>query len=250
MYIHSVLREALSRAVENQLVPRNIAAFIDTPKLKKYRASVLNENEVQALLGACKNTKYYIPVLLGVALDLRRGEALGLQWKDIDYENKTMHINRSLLPTENGLIFHDPKTEGSNRLIVVSATVLDLLKAAKEQQEKYKAILGAAYNDNDLVSCLEDGNPINPSTFSQNFGRMLKRNNLPQIRFHDLRNTNATLMLKQNVPAKVASEKLGHSTVGITLDLYSHVLKEMQVEAAEKLDSLLFSNEGEKNDDI
>lgn len=240
MYIHRVLREALSHAVKQQIIPRNVADFVEVPKLKKYRATVLNEDGVQLLLETFKNTNYYIAVLLGVGVGLRRGEALGLQWKDIDFENKTIQINRSLLPTEKGLIFHDPKTEGSNRIIVVSNTIINMLLVAKEQQEKSKKILGEAYNDIDLVTCWDDGSPINPTTFSQSFGRTLKRNQLPHIRFHDLRHTNATMMLKQKVSAKVASERLGHSTIGITLDLYSHVLKEMQEEAANKLEELIF----------
>jgi integrase len=248
MYIHRVLREALSHAVKQQIIPRNVADFVEVPKLKKYRATVLNEDGVQLLLEAFKDTNYYIAVLLGVGVGLRRGEALGLQWKDIDFENKTIQINRSLLPTENGLIFHDPKTEGSNRIIVVSNTIINMLLVAKEQQEKSKKLLGEAYNDIDLVTCWDDGSPINPTTFSQSFGRTLKRNKLPHIRFHDLRHTNATMMLKQKVSAKVASERLGHSTIGITLDLYSHVLKEMQEEAAEKLESVIFkSNNNQKN---
>ncbi|HYF82633.1 MAG TPA: tyrosine-type recombinase/integrase [Clostridia bacterium] len=93
------------------------------------------------------------------------------------------------------------------------------------------------------MSCYDDGHPFNPSTFSGLFGDILKRNKLPQIRFHDLRHTNATLMLKNNIPAKVASERLGHSTIGITLDLYSHVLKEMQEEAANKIANAIFKHE-------
>jgi integrase len=243
MYIHRVLREALSHAVKQQIIPRNVADFVEVPKLKKYRATVLDEKGVQSLLETFKNTNYYIAVLLGVGVGLRRGEALGLQWKDIDFENKTIQINRSLLPTENGLIFHDPKTEGSNRIIVVSNTIINMLLVAKEQQEKSKKILGEAYNDIDLVTCWDDGSPINPTTFSQSFGRTLQKHKLPHIRFHDLRHTNATMMLKQKVSAKVASERLGHSTVGITLDLYSHVLKEMQEEAAAKLEDIIFKRE-------
>jgi integrase len=240
MYIHRVLREALSHAVKQQIIPRNVADFVEVPKLKKYHATVLNEDGVHTLLEAFKDTNLYIPVLLGVGVGLRRGEALGLQWKDIDSKNKTIHISRSLLPTEQGLIFHVTKTEGSNRVIVVSNTIINLLNEVQKQQEENKNILGEAYNNNDLITCWDDGSPINPATFSQYFGRTLKKNNLPHIRFHDLRHTNATLMLKQKVSAKVASQRLGHSTIGITLDLYSHVLMEMQEEAADKLEDIIF----------
>lgn len=129
-------------------------------------------------------------------------------------------------------IFHEPKTEKSNRLIVIPDSIINELKIHQERQKKSKSIMGQTYNDN--------GRPINPSNFTHQFARLLSKHGLPHIRFHDLRHTNATLMLKQNVPAKVASERLGHSTIGITLDLYSHVLREMQEEAAKKIEQILF----------
>ncbi|OQB54108.1 MAG: Transposase [Firmicutes bacterium ADurb.Bin146] len=240
MYIHRNLREALSYAVKQQLIMRNVADMVELPKQKKFQATFLNEEEVQELLEAFKGTYCYVPVLLGVGLGLRRGEALGLQWKDIDFDNKTIQIRRSLIPTKDGLLFHDPKTEGSKRIIVAPETIINELKAVKEKQDKDKEVMGEAYNDMDLVTCYGDGSPINPTAFGHSFIRTLAKNKLKHIRFHDLRHTNATLMLKQNIPAKVASERLGHSTIGITLDLYSHVLKEMQEEAASKIEEIIF----------
>jgi len=240
IYIHRNLREALSYAVKQQLIMRNVADMVELPKQKKFQATFLDEVEAQELLETFKGTYCYIPVLLGVGLGLRRGEALGLQWKDIDFDNRTIHINRSLIPTKEGLLFHDPKTEGSKRIIVAPETILNELKEVKELQEKNQALLEEAYNELGLVTCYDDGSPINPAAFSHSFARHLERKGLQHIRFHDLRHTNATLMLKQNVPAKVASERLGHSTIGITLDLYSHVLKEMQEEAAKKIEELVF----------
>jgi len=242
IYIHRNLREALTYAVKQQILIRNVADMVELPKIKKFQAKYLNEDEVQKLLEVFKGTYCYIPVMLAVGLGLRRGEALGLQWKDIDFDNNTIHINRSLIPTKQGLPFHDPKTEGSKRIIVASETIMSELRKVKENQEQNKELLEEAYNELDLVTCYDDGSPINPVALGHSFARTLKRNKLPHIRFHDLRHTNATLMLKQNVPAKVASERLGHSTIEITLDLYSHVLKEMQEEAASKIEELLFKN--------
>lgn len=110
-----------------------------------------------------------------------------MQWKDIDFENKTISISRSLLPSKKGLIFHEPKTENSTRVLKLPQTILDELQKHKEQQDIIKSIAGNAYQDNDLVTCRQDGSPINPGSFSHTFARVLKRKNLQHIRFHDLR---------------------------------------------------------------
>ncbi|WHH57285.1 tyrosine-type recombinase/integrase [Petroclostridium sp. X23] len=245
IYIHRVFRKALAQAVKLQIISRNVADLVEVPKKKPFNAKILDSDEVPSLLEAFKNTNLYIPVLLGVAVGLRRGEALGLRWQDIDYKNKTITISQTILHSKAGIIINTPKTIKSHRTIVISDTIIAALKYQQERQQENKDLLGEAYQDNDLVTCGADGSPINPSTFSRNFSDTLERNDLTHIRFHDLRHTNATLMLKSDIPAKIASERLGHSTIGITLDLYSHVLKEMQQDAASRLESLLFVNKSE-----
>jgi integrase len=238
--IHRVVRKALSYALKMQLVSRNIADFVEAPRRKAFNASVINDIDIPMYINAFKDSEMYVAVILALSVGLRRGEALGLRWKDIDFTNKTITINQAILHANRGIIFGSPKTKKSHRSIVLSDSILDLLKKQKAIQTKYKSKLEEAYNDYDLVCCHADGKPINPSTFSRMFAKILKRNNLQHVRFHDLRHTNATLMLKSNIPAKIASERLGHSTIGITMDLYSHVLNEMQQEAAEKLDNIIF----------
>lgn len=242
IHIHRVLRKALYNAEKMQLIQRNPADFVELPKLKKYKANVYDESQVKALLEAAKDADMYLSILLAVSLGLRLGEVFGLQWKDINFDNNTIIIQRALSLVNRKLIFHEPKTEKSNRVIVVSDSIIKELEIQHEKQEESKSIMGQAYKDSDLVNCYDDGKPNNPSNFTHRFAKLLKRYELPHIRFHDLRHTNATLMLKQNIPAKVASERLGHSTVSITLDLYSHILRDMQEEAAKKIDKLIFGD--------
>lgn len=248
LYIHRVLRKALSNALKMQLIPRNVADAVELPKAKTYYAKFLNEKELKKLLNTLKNTDIYIPVLLASCLGLRRGEALGLQWKDIDFENKTISVIRALLPSIGGTpIFHEAKTKTSERTIVISDSIIFELEKHRNKQQRYRKLLGNAYKDYDLVTCLNNGSPINPASFSHTFARTLKKHNLRHIRFHDLRHSNATLMLKHNISPKVASERLGHSKINITLDLYSHVLKEMQEEAANKIDNAIFNFDKEND---
>lgn len=223
-----------------QIVIRSVADLVEVPKQKKYKAAYLNEEQIKDMFKALKDSNIYIPVLLAVGLGLRRGEALGLQWNDVDFEKQTINIVRIILYADNQVISHEPKTETSKRVIVAPSSIMAELKGHREKQNETKKIMGEVYQGNNLVSCYDDGHPYNPTTFSGLFAKALEKHKLQHIRFHDLRHTNATVILKHNIPAKVASERLGHATIGITLDLYSHVLKEMQEEAANKFDSALF----------
>lgn len=132
------------------------------------------------------------------------------------------------------------KTDGSRRSVAVSDSIVNMLKRIKKEQAANKLALGPAYQDHDLIFCKEDGSPYNLDYVSRDFGRLVRKHNLPPIRFHDLRHTHATLLLQQGEHPKIVSERLGHSTITITMDLYSHVLPNMQKEAAQKLDDHLF----------
>ncbi|HYE09860.1 MAG TPA: site-specific integrase, partial [Patescibacteria group bacterium] len=129
IHIHRVLRKALYNAEKMQLIQRNPADFVELPKLKKYKANVYDENQVKALLGAAKDADMYLPILLAVSLGLRLGEVFGLQWKDINFDNNTIIIQRALSLINKKLIFHEPKTEKSNRIIVVSDSIINELAA-------------------------------------------------------------------------------------------------------------------------
>ena len=238
-YIHMVLRQALEQAYNMQLIVRNVADMVKVPKQIKYTANFLLEEEVTELLKIFKETDIYMPVLLAVGLGLRRGEALGLKWKNVDLKNKVIYIKDNLVPTKNGVEFLEPKTEHSKREIVVPDKIINELIELKNKQEIYKKILKAYYINMDLVCCYDNGKNFSPGAFSHLFASVLKRNNFRHIRFHDLRHTNVTLMLKANISPKVASARVGHSKVSTTLDIYSHVIREMQDEAAEKLNFYL-----------
>lgn len=246
IYIHRVLRKALQQAFKLQLVSRNVADYVELPKTKKFKPNILNIEQILKMLEDLKDTKYYIPVMLAVATGIRRGEVLGLRWSDIDFKECTITINQNIIPAKTGVVITTPKTENSNRTILVSEIIVKELLLHKEKQNKIKKDLEEIYQDNDLVNCKMDGLPLNPSTFSSDFADILKKLKLPHVRFHDLRHINATIMLKSNIPAKIASERLGHTTIGITMDLYSHVIGDMQNEAASKIENALFSNRLEK----
>ena len=241
LYVHRTLREALQHGVKLQLVARNVADLVTLPRANKYSATVYSEDELVQLLQISKDTDMEIIILLAVSLGLRRGELLGLKWSDIDLEEKRIIIRHNHVQTTQGNITKTPKSTSSIRTLELPDGLIPILQKHKDFQEDNKQKLGNSYHNDDYVYCQADGSPYCPGYISKKFAAFLKKHGLKHIRLHDLRHSNATLMLKYGVPAKVASERLGHSTIGITLDLYSHVLDDMQKEAAQKIDAGIFS---------
>jgi len=239
-YVHRVLREALQHAVKQQLIPRNIADDLTLPQVKKYRAKVYRPEEILTLLKCVKDNEYETVIYLAALLGLRRGEVLGLKWCDVDFRDKSITIQRQLLPTSKGVIFKDPKTEDSIRRLKLSERLVDILKKEKNKQKRNKLSLGKDYKDNNLVCCHDNGEMFHPSCLSRDFAEILKQNKLEHIRFHDLRHSLATNLLNTNTPMKVTSEILGHSNISITMDLYSHVTADTQKNALESLDKAVF----------
>jgi integrase len=240
-YHHRVIHKALEMAVKWQIVTRNVADAVEPPKVGQYEAAVYCEDEAQKLLAAAEDTRLYIPILIALATGLRRGELLGLRWKDMDLKNNILTVNQTLLPNSEGLQFCAPKTKKSRRPVTLPASVVDTLKKHKAKQNEERLALGDTWDDNNLVVCREDGSPWHPATFSHNYKDLLSDNKLPHIRFHDLRHTHASILLRQGVHPKVVSERLGHSQIGITLDIYSHILPGIQEEVAQQLDNGLFN---------
>ncbi len=244
LHHHRLLRKALNDAKGWQMIKINPADHVEAPKPKKYKAKVLNVDEIKPLLKALNNDPLEVPVLLTLFLGMRRGELLALKWSDVDYKNKTITIQENLVrggETGNELFLKEPKSEDGTRTIPISDNILALLKKHKIRQNENKLKFGKYYKKSDYMFTRETGDLINPAVFSREFKEFLEKNNLKKIRLHDLRHTSATLMLQSKVPAKTASERLGHSNIHITLDLYSHVLKDMKKEVSDVLDDIIFN---------
>lgn len=239
-YIHATLRKALNHAVKMQLIIRNVCDAVELPKVKTHESKFLNKNQVNEMLMAIKDTDVYLPTLLAVGLGLRRGEVLGLQWKDFDFNRNLVSIKRTLLPnSKEGEIFSECKTAKSQRVLAVPDSIMSYLKQVRKKQLENRMFFSTDYLDYDLVYCNPNGTPVTPGAFNHRFSNTLKDKGLEHMRVHDLRHTNASLMLSQGVSMKVASERLGHTTIGITMDLYSHIDEELQQDAAIRLDTVL-----------
>ncbi len=237
--LHRIIHSALEQAVKWQLIARNVADAVEPPKAKKYQARFLNDKQTEELIKKAQNTDIYIPVMLAVFTGARRGEILGLSWKNVDLEKGMIKIVDNLCTTQNGLVIKQPKTSSGIRTIAISMSLVKILKKHKINQMKKKISLGASYCDNNMVCCYEDGHLFNPKRFSAKFNEFLEKNNLPVVRFHDLRHSHASLLVKMGVQPKEISARLGHSNIGITMGLYSHLYEETDREVANMFDKLI-----------
>jgi len=191
------------------------------------------------MIEAARGQRVFMPALLAVLCGLRRGEIAALRWRNVDLAAAQLAVVESAEQTRAGVRFKEPKS-GRGRTVALSATVVTELKAHRVQQAQELLRVGTRLSDDDFVVAQADGSPLLPHSIGQEWVRFLRRHrHLPRIRFHDLRHAHATHLLASGVHPKVASERLGHSKVGITLDLYSHVLPNMQADAAAIVDGAL-----------
>lgn len=229
-HMHAIIHRCLKQALRWGLVNRNVADLVDSPSPKPRPPQVLSLEQVKKFLGAIREDRLYALYVLAISTGMREGELLGLMWEDVDFFSGTVHVRHSLQQlTGKGLVLKEPKTEKSKRSIAVPGFTLDALW---EHKEKTGGNVG-------FVFCTSNHTPVSPRSLLYDFKRHLKENNLPNMRFHDLRHTSATLLLSEGVHPKVVQEMLGHSRINMTMDIYSHVMPDIQREAADKMNDML-----------
>jgi len=238
LYMHRILRQSLDHAVRLEMIRKNPADAVHPPKVSRSAMSTYDMAETAELLDTVSGSRMMIPVLLGVLCGLRRGEIAALRWCHIDFANGILAVTQSAEQTREGVRFKEPKS-GRARTVALSTTILEALRAHKVRQAEELLRLGVGQKDTTFVHAHEDGAPIQPRSITQGWRQLSTKMRLPRVRFHDLRHAHATHLLASGVHPKIASERLGHSKVGITLDLYSHVLPGMQADAAARVDDAL-----------
>jgi integrase len=237
-HMHRVLREALQQAVSWQLLARNPADACRPPKVEHRPMRTYDLVQTAELLAAMRGTRFFIPVVLAVLCGLRRGEIAALRWGQVDLDKGQLAVIQSAEQTKAGVRYKEPKS-GRTRTVALSAIVIEELRAHRIKQAQELLRLGLRATNATFVCTREDGQPLQPLTLTHDWERKLSKTALPRIRFHDLRHAHATHLLSSGVHPKVASERLGHSKIGITLDLYSHVLPGMQEDAVARVDDAL-----------
>jgi integrase len=236
-----MIHAALKQAVRWSLAPRNVAELVDPPRAARTEMRMFSASEARKLQAAVVGDPFEALYLLAITTGMRQGEVLGLRWRDVNLDAKTVQVRVSLqrMP-DNQLVLVEPKTASSRRQVLLSTVASDALKRHKARQATDRLRLGSRWSDLDLVFPNEIGKPINPSNLVRShYLPMLEQAGLPRLRFHDLRHTAATLLLEANVNTKVVSEMLGHSQVSVTMDPYQHVTRTMQQKAADAFDDRL-----------
>ena len=238
--IHDILRRGLAQAVDWHLTQRNVADVVKPPRPVPKEIVALSTDETRRLLDAAAEDRLEALYVLAVHTGMRQGEMLALRWQDVDIENAVLSVRRTLTRRGGKIAFGEPKTKKSRRSIRLTPQAVDALRAHLERQLRDMEILGDHYQDQGLIFTTDTGAPINPSNLRQrSFTPLLKRVGLPHMRFHDLRHTCATLLLSRGVHPKFVQELLGHATIAITLDTYSHVMPSMGDATAKAMEDAL-----------
>jgi integrase len=251
-YTHAVLHRSLKQAVKWSLVPRNVAEAVDPPRVRREEITPLSPEQARVFLAAARGDRFEALYVVALTCGLRQGELLGLKWSDADLGAKTLRVNRQVQRHRDGdgLVFAEPKN-ASRRTVPLTATAVEALKRHGKRQAEEKMRVGSLYEDNGLVFASEIGTPLDAqNVVNRSFKPLLRRADLPSIRFHDLRHTCATLLLAKGVHPKLVQALLGHASIGITMDLYSHWAPAMGDQAAAAIEDVLQEDQSEAEDDI
>ena len=237
----NILNLAFKRAYRLKLIKENVVQFIEVPKNKKFKNEIYNAEDMRILLEKCHKTPLELPIIIASGLGLRISEIMGLTWNNIDFNDFTITVEKITVRDEGKVILKEPKTESSVRTISAPKEIILMLKQLKK--ERLAAKLKGEKQHRELIFYDKNLEPIAPDVISKKFKYFLEVNNLKHIRFHDLRHSHVTMLIDAKVPLKVISERVGHSSVNTTLNIYSHALKEMDQEASDKISNVLFSSE-------
>jgi integrase len=239
-YVHTTLHKALKEAVGDGLIPRNVTDAVKAPRPVKKEIIPLSPEQARTFLEAARGDRFEALYVLAIHCGLREGELLGLKWGDLDLKGRALSVRRTLSETRTGRIFEPPKN-GKGRNIRLTSDAIEALRSHLQRQLEEIERSGELYQDQGLVFPARAGTPMNAKNLTaRSFKPLLDKAGLPRsVRLHDLRHTCATLLLGRGVHPKIVQELLGHATITITMDTYSHVLPNMQGEAVAAMESAL-----------
>lgn len=238
---HQNISTALSEAVREGIISNNPASIARTPKMKQYKADYLNVEQLGKLLALFKGSNIELPVSLCVVYGFRRSEVLGLKWKHVDFQNKTITIAETLQQNTGGDYTDDTKTESSYRTLPMTDDIYCLLQNKKEQQETLIDLMGDSYHNDyiEYVCTHKDGRIITPNYLTTHFHSTLEHSSLPLIRFHDLRHSVSSNLLNNGFSVTQVQEWLGHSSATTTLKYYAHIDASSKKEVASALQKMI-----------
>jgi integrase len=242
-YVHSIVHRALRDAVRWGRITRNPADAADPPRASataRPTMSTWSAGQLRSFLDFTEGHRLHAAFVTLATTGMRRGEALGLRWSDIDLVADRASIVQTVIMVEHAVQIGSPKTPRSRRTVALDPGTVAVLREHRKEQLEERLMMGAGFTDHGLVFCRPDGGPLHPERFSRTFAHEAARAGLPVIRLHDLRHTWATLALAAGLHPKIVQERLGHSNVSITLDIYSHVTEGLHSDAADRVAGIIF----------
>lgn len=237
-YTRGILKRALGQAHKWGMVTQNVAALVDPPKIEGYEPVILTPAQAQTLLDAATGDRLEALYRVALSLGLREAEVLGLRWQDLDLDKGTLRVQKTLQRIDGKWELVEPKTTKSRRTLPLPAALITLLRAHRTRQLEERLQLGLSWQPWELVFCTRLGTPISPRNLVRDFKKLLRRADLPDIRFHDLRHSCASLLAAQGVPQRVTMEILGHTDIRLTQNVYTHVYDEAKAAAVAALEQL------------
>ena len=219
----NVINQTLNHAVKHRLIPSNPCQFVDLPRIQRYESSFYNARQITELFRAFKDEPILPLIKITAFYGLRRSELLGLQWDSIDFEGKTMTIKHTVTKVTQVVAKDRTKNAASHRSFPLTDECLRVFQQAKDAETQNRKLFGKEYQDNTYVFKWPDGHPYAPDYISRTFRLLLKKHNLPPIRFHELRHSCASLLLSMGMTLKDVQEWLGHSDIKMTANIYSHL---------------------------
>lgn len=240
-HAHALLRKALNQAVKWKLLTQNPVQYVETPKVQQTERRVLCAEESRLFIETCNSMPFGLVFEFALLTGMRPEEYLAVKWEDLDFQRKTVKVRRALVRHNRKFSFNEPKTSRSRRTIVLPGPLMHKLVLHKQKQSLEQEKAQNLWQGHDLIFCGEFGVPLAiPNLTYRYFRPILTKAELPRIRLYDLRHSHATLLLAADENPKVVAERLGHSTIVLTLDTYSHVLPTMQQKATDKLEKMIF----------
>ena len=242
--VHGMLHGMLEKAVKMDLLRRNVSGNCELPRVQKHEMHPLTSEEVGRFMELAKNDKYYLMMRFDFFTGLRESELIGLTWDCVNFEKHTLRVYRQFVRIasgpDKGQMMYMPLKNGKERTITLTETAMRVLQEAKRKQNEMRLKAGSDWeNEHNMIFTRENGHFVRFKTLYVHFKEIVKKMGRPEVRFHDVRHTFATLSLQSYVDPKTLSEALGHATVAFTLDVYGHCNEDMRQQAADKLEQLI-----------
>lgn len=231
---HNIIRKSLKHAVAWEMIKKNPAENVSPPRDNDNEMIIWTEEEAGKFLEEVKNHRYYPLYYLALETGLRRGEILGLKWNNVDLQNRVIYVRESLVLSNGKLIHQSVKSDSSKRSVALGKSIAEMLKFHRKKQQKELEVFQK--DTENYVFLSQEGSPVYPSSLRRHFNNTIQKLGISKIRFHDLRHYHATNLLEKGVHPKIVQERLGHSSIKITLDLYSHVSMNMQKDVIDRLE--------------